>query len=109
MSTSEAAVSPAALQPELSPWSGFGGVFVRPAKSTDRYVLAPLDSEIATWEGESAFGLETLSCQDFIVSNEENLRRIASTSSPAKDWVGRYTDRCSPSPQRTTLVGLLSE
>jgi len=85
-------------------------VYGRPLKSTARYELAPLDSEIASWEVDSAFGIETLTCQDFFGSNEESLRSLATgPASPARAWLARYADRCSPSTQRSSLLELIGK
>ena len=85
-------------------------VFVRPLKSSESYVLAPLDSEIATWELDAIFRLEALTCKDFLAANADNLARIAtSPGSDARRWLARYVDQCSPSEQRTELLKLLTK
>jgi hypothetical protein len=85
-------------------------VFVRPLKSSDRYELNPLDSDIASWELETVFRLEGLTCQEFLVSNADNLQRIASDrESASKSWLARYVDGCSPSKERTELLELLKK
>lgn len=83
-------------------------VYLRPLKSSAPYELAPLDSEIASWEVDAVFRLEALTCRDFLVSNADNLARIASDQpTAARSWLARYVDGCSPSPQRAQFLELL--
>ena len=85
-------------------------VYARPLKSADRYELAPLDSEIASWEVDAVFRLEALTCQNFLDFNTDNLLRIASDrASAARSWLARYVDGCSPSKQRTDLLEVLAK
>jgi len=82
-------------------------VFVRPLKSSERYELAPLDSEMASWELDT-FRLEGLTCQDFLVVNMDSLVRIASDNQgTARNWLARYLEECSPSKERTDLLELV--
>jgi hypothetical protein len=84
-------------------------VFVRPLKSLERYELAPLDSEIASWELET-FRLEGLTCEDFLGDNTDNLSRIVSDrESAARSWLARYVEGCSPSKERTEFLELLKK
>ena len=84
-------------------------VFNRPIKSTARYELAPLDSDLASWDLDT-FRLEGLTCQDFLVANMEGLVRVASDrESAARTWLTRYVGGCSASKERTALSEILAK
>lgn len=85
-------------------------IFVREGLLRD-FTLAPRDPESAITMDEmrSVFNVGTMTCDDFIRFNTEELARLASgPDSESRDWLRAYLLSCEPTPERERALGFFT-
>ena len=85
-------------------------IFVREGPLRD-FRLSSRESESAITMDEirSVFSVGTMTCNDFIRFNTEELTRLASgPDSESRDWVRAYLLSCEPTPERDRALGFFS-
>ncbi len=85
-------------------------IFVREGPLRD-FTLSPRDPESAITMDEirSVFSVGTMTCNDFIRFNTEELTRLASgPDSESRDWLRAYLLSCEPTPERARALGFFT-
>ena len=83
-------------------------VYVRSSDSSE-YLLDPQQSNVTEEEPRTVYNIDTLSAEDFLRFNFDELKRVAkSDRGKHKEWLLHYLDECDETNEKTKLLQVLN-